>query len=717
MKYSLFLFLTLSICIFACKSPNGQTNSNNDHDNDNDNEQHAHTNQLINESSPYLLQHAHNPVDWHPWGEKALAKAKAENKLLIISVGYAACHWCHVMEHESFEDSLVAAMMNEHFVPIKVDREERPDVDDVYMTACHMSSGGSCGWPLNAFALADGSPIWAGTYFPKDDWIGVLKQFINLKEKNPAKLQEYADQMNKGLQEQINIPINVGDALFSAAEVKSVTDKMIAMVDMKKGGRKVQGGRGNKFPMPNNWMYLLREYQMTGNQKALDATVVTLDKMADGGIYDQLGGGFARYSTDPDWKAPHFEKMLYDNGQLVSLYAQAYQVTGNERYKEIVEQTLEFVKREMTHKSGGFYSSYDADSEGEEGLFYVWDKSDVEKLITDPQHLKVFCEYYNVFPNGNWEHSNILYITKPLSEIAKKNDITLEQAEAIIAAAKPKLFQERTKRIYPGLDDKVLTSWNALMMKGYVDAYKGLGDEEYKTAALKNANFIVNEVLQSDGRLNRNYKDGNSVINAFLDDYALMIEAFVAVYEMTFDEAWLNRAKLMTDYVITHFTDDKSKMFFYTSDIDPPLVVRKMETSDNVIPASNSSMAKALFLVGTYFYDNAYIERAKTMVNNMKDNVVQHPQPAFFTNWATVMSFLATAPNEIAIIGDNAEALRKEMQKEFLPNALYLGGKSEGNLELLSDKLVEGETYIYVCRNKTCKRPVQTVKEALEAVE
>jgi uncharacterized protein YyaL (SSP411 family) len=368
-----------------------------------------------------------------------------------------------------------------------------------------------------------------------------------------------------------------------------------------------------------------------------------------------------------------------------------------------VEQTLEFINREMTHTSGGFYSSYDADSEGEEGKFYVWDKTEVEELITDPQHLKIFCEYYNVFPNGNWEHSNILHITKPLSEIAKKNDITLEQAEAIIAAAKPKLFQKRTKRIYPGLDDKVLTSWNALMMKGYVDAYKALSNEEYKKAALKNANFIVNEVLQSDGRLNRNYKDGNSVINAFLDDYALMIEAFVAVYEMTFDEAWLNRAK--------------PKMFFYTSDIDPPLVVRKMETSDNVIPASNSSMAKALFLIGTYFYDNTYIERSKTMVNNMKDNVVQHPQPAFFTNWATVMSFLATAPNEIAIIGNNAEALRKEMQQQFLPNALYLGGKSEGNLELLTDKLVEGETYIYVCRNKTCKRPVKTVKEALEGVE
>lgn len=710
MKFHLYFLCFLAVSIFACKSPDGQTNSNDN------NEEHAYTNQLINESSPYLLQHAHNPVDWHPWGDKALEKAKTENKLLIISVGYAACHWCHVMEHESFEDSLVASLMNEHFVPIKVDREERPDVDDVYMTACHMSSGGSCGWPLNAFAMADGQPIWAGTYFPKDDWMGILKQFIELKENNPAKLQEYADQMDKGLQEQVNIPINVGDALFSAAEVKTVTDKMVRMVDMKKGGRKVEGGNRNKFPMPNNWMYLLREYQMTGDKKVLDAALITLDKMADGGIYDQLGGGFARYSTDPEWKVPHFEKMLYDNGQLVSLYAQAYQVTKKERYKEIVEQTLEFIKREMTHESGGFYSSYDADSEGQEGKFYVWDKEELEKLIP-PQHLKVFCEYYNVFPNGNWEHSNILHITRPLSEVAEKNNISLEEAKTIIAEAKPKLFQTRTKRVYPGLDDKVLTSWNALMMKGYVDAYKALGNETYKTTALKNANFIVNEVLQSDGRLNRNYKDGKSVINAFLDDYALMIEAFVSVYEITFDEEWLNRAKLMTDYVIAHFTDEKSKMFFYTSDLDPPLVVRKMETSDNVIPASNSSMAKALFLVGTYFYDNAYIERAKTMVNNMKDNVIEHPQPAFFTNWATVMSFLATAPNEIAIIGSDAAKLRKEMQQEFLPNALYLGGKSEGNLELLADKLVEGETYIYVCRNKTCKRPVQTVKEALKGVE
>ncbi len=705
MRYSISFLFFIAILFYACKSQNG-TESHSD-------SEHQYTNQLINESSPYLLQHAHNPVDWHPWGEKALQKAKDENKLLIISVGYAACHWCHVMEHESFEDSLVASVMNEFFVPIKVDREERPDVDDVYMTACHMSGGGSCGWPLNAFAMPDGRPIWAGTYFPKKDWLGILEQFKNLKENEPEKLEDYAAQLNEGIQEQVNIPIGVSDADFKAEEIASVRDKMVSIVDQKTGGRDGKDNP-NKFPMPNNWQFLLREYHLTGNEAALEAVTLTLDNMANGGIYDQLGGGFARYSTDPNWKVPHFEKMLYDNGQLVSLYAQAYQATGSPLYKEVVEETLAFIKREMTHENGGFYSSYDADSEGVEGKFYVWTKEEIETVIKNPQHAKVFSEYYNVFPKGNWEHSNILFVTRPLAEIAEKNRLTLEEAQTIIQSSKSALFEARTKRVYPGLDDKILTSWNALMCKGYVDAFKALGLKEYKDAALKNGNFIVNEVLQEDGRLNRNYKDGNSVINAFLDDYALTIEAFVSLYEISFDEQWLQHAKKMTDYVIEHFSEEKNGMFYYTSDIDPPLVVRKMDTSDNVIPSSNSSMAKSLFLVGTYFYDNAYIQRAQQMCNNMKENVMQHPQASFFTNWGIVMSYLATAPHEIAIMGDDYESLRNEMQKGYLPNSLFLGGKTEGSLELLQDKLMEGETYIYVCRNKTCKRPVKSVKEALE---
>ncbi len=713
MRYYIFFFALAFITLSSCKSQNTSVQENKPQKE----LKHEFTNDLIHESSPYLLQHAHNPVNWRPWGKEALDKAKKENKLLLISVGYAACHWCHVMEHESFEDTLIARMMNEHFIPIKVDREERPDVDDVYMTACHMSSGGSCGWPLNAFAMPDGRPIYAATYFPKEDWKNVLQQFIDLKKKDPSKLEGYAVGMTKTMKEREVISINVGDPIFKVSDIKSITNKMVDAVDMKKGGRKTQGGRGNKFPMPNNWQYLLREHQLTQNTKALKAAEVTLDQMAAGGIYDHLGGGFARYSTDPEWKAPHFEKMLYDNGQLISLYSLAYQATKKDRYKEVVLQSLDFIEREMTHRTGGFYSSYDADSEGEEGKFYVWDKEEVVRIINDKMTSDIFCEYYNIYEGGNWEHTNIVFNTKTLKDICKRLRVTESKAKVALQKGRKALFQARTKRIYPGLDDKILTSWNALMLKGYVDAYRAFGDPSYKKAALKNANFLITEVMQKDGRLNRNYKDGKSVINAFLDDYALTIEAFVALYEITYDEKWLNNAKLLLEYTISQFYDKDSGMFYYTSNLDDPLIVRKMETSDNVIPASNSSMAKALFLIGTYFYNNDYINMSEIMVNNMKNNIIEHPQPTFFSNWATVMSMLATPPYEIAIVGENAEALSQEMQKEFLPNALFLGGETEGNLELLKDKLVEGETYIYVCRNKACLRPVTTVKEALELMK
>ncbi len=699
------LFGILSSCKSQDKSSNSPTSDG----------EHAYTNDLIHESSPYLLQHAHNPVYWQPWGKKALEQARKENKLLLISVGYAACHWCHVMEHESFEDTLVARLMNEHFIPIKVDREERPDVDDVYMTACHMSSNRSCGWPLNAFAMPDGRPIWAGTYFPKEDWMNILNQFIHLQNNEPDKLEGYAESMTQDMKNRETIPLNLGDPIFTPADLKKVTDKMVSMVDMKKGGRKTQGGNGNKFPMPNNWQFLMREYYLTKNEKALKATEISLDQMAAGGIYDHLGGGFARYSTDPEWKVPHFEKMMYDNGQLVSLYAQAYAATKKERYKQVVEETADFILREMTHSNGGFYSSFDADSEGEEGKFYVWSKEEIEPLLG--KRSRIFCEYYNVFDGGNWEHNNIIFNTKKLDDIIKKLSVSKEKAIQDIEEGKKILFEERTKRIYPGLDDKILTSWNALMAKGFIDAYRTLGHQKYKEAALKNGHFIRTEVMQKDGRLNRNYKDGKSVINAFLDDYALLIDAFVSLYEITFDEQWLYDAKKLLEYSISQFYNSETGMFYYTSSMDDPLVIRKTETSDNVIPASNSSMAKALFLMGTYFYNDDYIKMSEVMVNHMKDEILQHPQPAFFSNWATVMSLHASPPYEIAIVGHQAEALRKEIQKEFLPNAFFLGGTTEGTLELLKDKLVEGETYIYVCRNKACLKPVKTVKEALELMK
>ncbi len=696
-----YLFLLLPFFI-SCKMTSSQTTT-----------QGESFNHLANESSPYLLQHAKNPVDWYPWGEEALAKAKAENKLMVISVGYAACHWCHVMEHESFEDSLVSKLMNDHFVSIKVDREERPDVDDVYMTACHLASGRSCGWPLNAFALPDGRPVWAGTYFPKKEWLDVLEYFKNLYQEEPEKLEEYAKQLMEGIQSNEQIVFNGSDQSFTKQQLAKTNEQFLKNIDFKKGGRT----GSPKFPMPNNYQFLLSQYFHTKDQKTLEAVTTTLDNMANGGIYDHLGGGFARYSTDANWKVPHFEKMLYDNGQLVSLYSDAFLVTKNPLYQQVVEETLDYIKREMTDESGGFYSSLDADSEGEEGKFYVWSKDEIATTLQDEQATKIFCDYYEVSDKGNWEHTNVLHRKDAAEDIAKRRNTTTQQVQETIAQSKAKLFQARGKRIRPGLDDKVLTSWNALMLKGYIDAYRAFGKEEYLQTALANAQFIKSQMLQGDGRLNRNYKDGKSVINAFLDDYALTIEAFTSLYQVTFDESWLNSAKELTDYTLLHFFDSETGMFYYTSDIDPPLITRKKEVSDNVIPASNSVMAKNLYTLGLYFYNQDFLKIAKQMMHNVNEQVTQSEQPNFYSNWCSLYSLLVHPPYEVAIVGSQYADLKKSLNSQYLPNAILLGGAAEGNLELLQEKLQEGETFIYVCQNKVCKFPVQTVEEAIQLME
>lgn len=703
MRISTFVIILFAM-LSSCNRPSGQVTS--------DANKHRYTNKLVNESSPYLLQHAHNPVDWYPWGDAALAKAKKEDKLIIISVGYAACHWCHVMEHESFEDTTVSNIMNEHFVSIKVDREERPDVDDVYMTACQLASKGGCGWPLNAFALPDGRPVWAGTYFPKENWMEILEYFQNLYDTDREKLEEYAKQITEGIRTAEEINLRTGDFDFSKETLSGIADQFMRNIDYEWGGR----NGAPKFPMPNNWDFLLSYHYRTGDEKALEAVTTTLDKMAIGGIYDQLGGGFARYSTDSEWIVPHFEKMLYDNGQLVSLYANAFKLTQNPMYKKVVDETLTFIDRELSDENGGFYSSLDADSEGEEGKFYVWQKSEIDSLLVDENTIKVYSDYFNIKAKGNWEHSNILYRTKVKEDIAKKHDLSIEDLDQLIAQANKKLFDARASRIRPGLDDKVLTSWNALMLKGYVDAYKAFGTAAYKERALKNADFLLQNMLQDRGRLNRNYKDGQSVINAFLDDYALSIQAFIALYEITFDEKWLNTANQLSEYVLAHFSDEETGMFNYTSDLDPPLVARKMELSDNVIPGSNSSMARSLFYLGTYLYKSDYIERAQQMMYNMITRIEATEMPNFYSNWCLLYADLTESPYEVAILGEDFEAIREQLMANYLPTALFLGGKSEGDLELLKDKLVEGETMIYVCQNKVCKLPVNEADEALKLI-
>lgn len=674
---------------------------------------HLYTNALIDESSPYLLQHAHNPVDWYPWGEEALARAKMENKMLLISIGYAACHWCHVMEHESFEDSLVAAVMNENFICIKVDREERPDVDDVYMTACQLASGRGCGWPLNAFALPDGRPVWAGTYFPKDQWVKILTQFGDMHATDLQRLEEAADKITKGIAAQGSIEVNTEEILFNQEDLQIAAADMLSGIDMEDGGR--QGAP--KFPMPNNYQLLLKLYHLTGNERLLRAATVTLDKMAKGGIYDQLGGGFARYSVDSYWLAPHFEKMLYDNGQLLSLYSQAYKLTADPLYRKIIQQTIEWAEREMRDDAGGYYSSLDADSEGVEGKFYVWSKAEIDSLLQDDHLAKVYCDYYSVTSSGNWEHTNILYPQQTKKEVANRYELTIDELDGLVAQGDEILLAHRATRIRPGTDDKVLTSWNALMITGLVDAYTALGDPAYLQMALRVGGFIRTTQMQEDFRLYRNYKDGKSAINGFLDDYAATIQAFVMLYQTTLDHSWLEDATALQAYVDGHFANKDHGMYNYTSDLDPPLIARKSELTDNVIPSSSSMTARNLLMLGHYLYRDDYIEQAQSMLHNISNQAIRGRQPSYYSNWLQLYVDVVSPPYEVAIIGPDAPAKAASILAQYLPNILVLGSTQEEHLELLQQKYQAGKTMIYVCQNKACRMPTEDVTQALSLIQ
>lgn len=671
-------------------------------------ENHPYINALIHESSPYLLQHAHNPVNWYPWGDEALQKAKAENKMIIISIGYAACHWCHVMEHESFEDTTVAKVMNDHFVCIKVDREERPDVDQVYMAAAQLITG-SGGWPLNAIALADGRPFYAGTYFPKKNWIQMLEYFVDMQKKEPAKLVQSAEQVTNGIHMVETVNFKESERTFLMTDLDKQFANMKANLDFKKGG----ANRAPKFPMPSNWEYLLNYNYLSNNEEALKAVTVTLANMANGGIYDHLEGGFARYSTDAGWHVPHFEKMLYDNSQLVSLYAHAYQQTKDPLYKKVVYETLEFVQHELTSAEGAFYSSLDADSEGEEGKYYVWTKNEIEKILG--ADADVFSIYYNVTSTGNWEHGkNILFRNETDEATAKKLGLTVTELKSRIDMGKAKLMKERNARVKPGLDDKVLSSWNALMLTGYVDAYRAFGDESFLAKAVNNADFLLKHAIAKDGEMTRNYKNGKASINALLDDYAFTIAAFIDLYQATFEEKWLNEADKLTAYTLEHFFDPKSKMFFYTHNQYSNLISRKMEVADNVIPSSNSEMAKNLFLLGHFFYNEDYISKAKQMLINVEEDVQKNIY--FYANWGILQAWLTQSLYEVAITGDDFKNKRQEFDRHYLPDVIFLGSKAQSKLALLENKLVPGQTTIYVCRDKTCKLPVTQVNDALQQI-
>lgn len=696
MKINSFITIVSFIALVSCVQHKKMTKTS----------EYQFTNKLINETSPYLLQHAHNPVNWYPWGQEALDKAKKENKLIIISVGYAACHWCHVMEHESFEDVEVANFMNENFVAIKVDREERPDIDQIYMDAVQLITG-SGGWPLNCIALPDGRPIYGGTYFPKNQWLDVLTKISDFVKTNPEKTERQAKQLTNGIQaNELNL-LSTEQKDVSMADLNLIFENWKTSIDSENGGYK----GAPKFPLPVGYQFLLHYNFLNPNSEALEAVTLTLDKMANGGIYDQIGGGFSRYATDERWNIPHFEKMLYDNSQLVSLYVAAYKHTKNENYKTIIKETLDFIQRELTSEDGGFYASLDADSEGEEGKYYVWSQQEIQQILGDDA--KLILDYYNIEANGNWENGiNILFKTETDTTISKRYKYSVNELKTLVSKAKKQLLAERETRIKPALDDKIITSWNALMLKAYVDAYTIFDDQTYLDTALKNANFINTNVRSSDDRLSRSYKNSKATINGFLDDYAFTIEAFIALYQSTFDEKWLESAKKLTDYVIEHFYDPESSMFYYTSDVDQKLIVRKMEISDNVMPASNSQMAKNLFVLGQYYFDSDYVARSRQMLNTVKENTIKGGP--YYSNWDILMSWFISPPYSVVILGDDFESKRHALNAQYYPNVFLSGGNKEGQLALLENKLIPGQTTIYVCQNNSCKYPVTNVNEAMK---
>ncbi len=700
----LLLFSIAIAILIGCKSndtQNGDMHSNS--------EQHKHTNALINETSPYLLQHAHNPVNWYPWGDEALKKAQEEDKLILVSVGYSACHWCHVMERESFEDSAVAQIMNDNFICIKVDREERPDIDQIYMNAVQLITQQG-GWPLNCFALPDGRPVYGGTYFQKSQWMNVLQSLATDYKKDKEKFYEYAQNLTEGIKNSDLVPINNEPAEFSKDTLLAMVGKWKSSFDNEEGGP----NRAPKFPLPNNYQYLLKHGVLFNDQEVLDHVKLTLDKIAMSGTYDQVGGGFARYSTDMQWKVPHFEKMLYDNAQLLQLYSEAYQFYKSPLYKNVVYQTFDFIQREMTAKNGAFYSALDADSDGEEGKFYVWKSEELAEALSEDE-FTIAKSYYSIGKKALWEHgNNILLRVNSDAEIAQQLNITEEALTTTIKSINSKLLKVRATRVRPGLDDKTLTSWNALMISGLAKAYQVFGEDKFLEAAVKNAEFILSQQTTKEGKLLHSYKNGTSKLNGFLEDYCFVIEAYIDLYQSTFEEKWLERAKDLTDIVIEDFYNDERGMFYFTEKAATGLVARKMELNDNVIPASNSSMAKSLNNLGLLFDNNAYIKISETMLNNIQPYITNYGSG--YSNWSQLYLNKTFPYYEIALVGDDAIVKSKELNNHFIANKLILGSTQASQLPLLDQKFAEGETYIFVCMNKVCKLPTTTVAEAIKQI-
>ena len=667
-------------------------------------------NKLINETSPYLLQHAHNPVDWYPWGEEALQKAARENKPILVSIGYAACHWCHVMEKESFEDESTAKLMNEKFVNIKIDREERPDLDHIYMDAVQAMDG-SGGWPLNVFLTPGRKPFYGGTYFPprpafnRASWKDVLTGVSDAFENRREHIEAQADNLTNHLEASNNFGIGPvsGNQLYTKEELNEMAGNVLLTGDKVHGGF----GRAPKFPQTFTIRFLLHNFYYTGNEDALKQACLSLDKMIDGGINDHLGGGLARYSTDEVWLVPHFEKMLYDNALLVVALSEAYQITSNEKYRKAIDDTLTFAERELLSPEGGFYSALDADSEGEEGKFYVWTKSEIESVLGDDAY--VFNRYYNVSENGNWEHTNILHVTLPLDEFARSNNLGVEELQALLERSKEKLLLHRAKRPRPLTDDKILLGWNAMMNTAYSKAFSATGNEKYRLLAVNNMKFLYEHFINgTDGGFFHTFKNGKAKYPAFLDDYSQLVHALIHLQEITGNSSYLEMLKTLIKWCFNHFSDEETGYFYFTNDQQDDVIVRKKELYDGAVPSGNSLMAWNLYYSGIIFDNADWRERAVKMGAGLKDVVKKYP--GSFGIWAILMQSLSKGVPEIAVIGGNLDIILKEILRTFNPFRIVQSTPTENkDFPLLTGKAPSSTPMIYLCKDYSCQTPVNEV--------
>lgn len=661
-----------------------------------------HTNSLINELSAYLLQHAHNPVDWFPWKKEHLKKAKEEGKLILISIGYASCHWCHVMEHECFEDEEVASFMNSNFINIKVDREERPDVDQVYMNALQLISGQG-GWPLNMIALPDGRPIWGGTYFPKERWLQVLSQIKDLSQKKPQDLIQYADNLEKGLAH--FEPQQNTEELLSFEELSKSLEQVISKKDSLNGG--LIGAP--KFMMPTLLQFIYNGSKLCSNEDGGNHFHFSLEKMALGGIFDCVEGGFSRYAVDEEWHVPHFEKMGYDNGQLISLYSKAFKDKPKELYKEVVYKTISFVKDNLCSPQGGFYAALDADSIDEkgklvEGAYYVWTK---EKILTlFPENHRLVSTYFSINDDGYWEDGNfVLRRMQNDEEFANRFQIPLDELKTKVLKWNTLLLEERNKRPKPRLDDKIICSWNALLTSGILDAYRSFRNPEHLELALNNLKFIENNFINERGNLKRISKNGINKIDGFLEDYATIIKLYVDLYETIFSDEYILKAQKLMEYCISNFKDENGSLFFF-SETDE-LVIRTKEISDNVIPSSNAIMAENLIRLSSHLGTIDYKNQAIEMIRACKQDITEYPRN--YTYWLTVAFRIYKPGYEVVAVGPNAKKDIEKLQNNAVINCSW-SAANNSSLPLFKNRSSDSKTVFYLCRESQCELPLNSIE-------